>query len=306
MHIVTGFVGRMFRRPTAPPELPAEPAPAPVEDKQPRLWRLIEFVTTITGSVTLIGAILFYFGWARTGSTYAYFGLDVSVADLSSQDYLLRSVNSAFWGVGMAVGLGIVALVAHGYAVEELGSRFVPIGRTLVATGAGVIAAGVLVLNGVGDGLTRWPIAPPAMLLGLGLVTYGSHLIGRTRERSQPAGLRALLLALAVLLAFWTTSSYASYLGNVRAQQLAANLDARPHVVLYSKQDLGLTASGTYPRTRKLPPTGLYRFRYDGLRLLIRSGGKYFLVPADWTRSRGSVFVVRDSDDLRAEFSANQ
>ena len=46
-----------------------------------------------------------------------------------------------------------------------------------------------------------------------------------------------------------------------------------------------------------------YRFRYDGLRLLLYSGDKYFLLSYSDQGAIPSVIVLPDSEELRVEFS---
>ena len=41
--------------------------------------------------MTLISALLFYFGYVSRDSQYAYFGIDVDTIGLSTQDYVMRS-----------------------------------------------------------------------------------------------------------------------------------------------------------------------------------------------------------------------
>ncbi|MEN3314615.1 MAG: hypothetical protein V7605_849 [Acidimicrobiaceae bacterium] len=54
--------------------------------------------------------------------------------------------------------------------------------------------------------------------------------------------------------------------------------------------------------TRFPEPESAYGFRYDGLKLLFHSGGRYFIIPASWTPSGGTTIVLRDDDSLRPEF----
>ena len=57
------------------------------------------------------------------------------------------------------------------------------------------------------------------------------------------------------------------------------------------------------PRRRDIAgPDERYPYRYSGLRLLVMSGGKYFLVPDGWTRASGAVLVIPDTPDIRVEF----
>ena len=49
-----------------------------------------------------------------------------------------------------------------------------------------------------------------------------------------------------------------------------------------------------------------YRYRYVGVRLLTRSGGKYLLLPEEWSRVTGAAIVLPDSPSLRFEFGAGR
>src|SRR5919106_2211839 len=55
-----------------------------------------EVITTFVAPTTLVGALVFYFGWTRTRAWWLYFGVDPSVLGFSNQDYVLRSVNALF------------------------------------------------------------------------------------------------------------------------------------------------------------------------------------------------------------------
>jgi len=108
-----------------------------------------------------------------------------------------------------------------------------------------------------------------------------------------------------VLSAFWTASRYADALGRGRAQRLAATLGARPQVTVFAPKRLDIEAPGVFERRR----TGAdlaYRYRYSGLRLLIRSGGNYFLLPDGWTRRGGKAIVLADSPAYRFEFGTGR
>ena len=41
--------------------------------------------------MTLVSALLFYFGYVSARSQYEYFGIDVDTIGLSTQDYVMRS-----------------------------------------------------------------------------------------------------------------------------------------------------------------------------------------------------------------------
>ena len=64
-------------------------------------------VLSIVAPTTLVVALLYYFGWARTSSEAHTLALDDSLFGFSSQDYILRSISSMFW----PVFIGTVALL---------------------------------------------------------------------------------------------------------------------------------------------------------------------------------------------------
>jgi hypothetical protein len=105
-----------------------------------------------------------------------------------------------------------------------------------------------------------------------------------------------------VLSLFWAMSEYAGALGRGRAERLEAGLSSRPSVVVFSKERLNLSAPAV-EETALAGSESSFRFSYSGLRLLIRSGGKYFLLPDGWTRDTGVAVVLPDTDELRFEFA---
>ena len=72
-------------------------------------------------------------------------------------------------------------------------------------------------------------------------------------------------------------------------------------MTVYTPQRLELEGDGVVERPLRGDDLA-YRYRYSGLRLLIRSGGKYFLLPDSWTRGSGAAIVLADSPDYRFEF----
>jgi hypothetical protein len=45
------------------------------------------------------------------------------------------------------------------------------------------------------------------------------------------------------------------------------------------------------------------RYRTTGLRFLVRSGGRMFLLHDGWTPQRGTVIVLPDNEQVRWQFS---
>ena len=71
-------------------------------------------------------------------------------------------------------------------------------------------------------------------------------------------------------------------------------------MTIFSAERLGLEGPGV--DSGVLAEEERYRFRYTGLRMLLRTGGSYVLAPEGWEQG-GAVFVVDDEPSLRFEFS---
>ncbi len=110
-----------------------------------------------------------------------------------------------------------------------------------------------------------------------------------------------MLAALEISLVFWAVAVYATISGQQVAKDLAADLPSQPSVVVYSKTSLGLTTPSVM--TVRLTDDGdPYRYQYSQLRLLLYSGGQYFLVPDNWEQGRDPVILLDDDSSIRIEF----
>src|SRR6266487_3350463 len=90
-------------------DAPGEPPPA-----ARRLQELVSSVSSVVAPITLISAILFYFGYVYSTTEYAYFGLDVDTIGLSTQEFIMRSPGpllSPLLGAGV---IGAAVALAHG------------------------------------------------------------------------------------------------------------------------------------------------------------------------------------------------
>jgi hypothetical protein len=261
----------------------------------------------------VVTALSFYFGWARLDAEASYFGLDPSVLGLSTQDYLLRSADVLFIPLGALLTAGLLAVVAHSLLRDRLrrhprAVRYVT--GSMVAVGAALFALGAL---------AAWrglPFATPFLFpqlspgLGMALLAYGVRLRGDVRGGHRPRGRirlsaavgSSMVFMLVVLSLFWATAEYAGALGRGRAQDLAAHLLRQPGVIVYSREKLGIDAPGVL-EARIGDASAAYRYRYTGLRLLLRSGGNYYLVPALWSPQNGVVIALQDRESSRIEFT---
>jgi hypothetical protein len=307
-----------------PPAGEATPAEHPASanarisstEESPSLQSLVQLVGSIVAPVTLITALLFFFGWNRTNELYLRFGVDASMLGFSNQDYLIRSVEAIYVPLSALLVVLALTLWGHGTVLYWLRRRhrlrllrvitpvLIVVGLILFARGV----AGVLLPS-----LSRndFLITPLCLGMGTALVAYGRYLWRQLQSlrlkddsMGEPPWLRGMsvsvVLMLIVLSVFWAATNYAQAYGRGRALQFAQQLSSRPGVVIYTKDRLFLVAPGV--KEEELPrASGTYHYRYTGLRLLIQSGGRLFLLPTDWNPQNGSVIVLPDNDTLRVE-----
>jgi hypothetical protein len=264
----------------------------------------------------VLTAVLFYFGWARAKATYEYFGVDLSLLDFSTSDYLLRSVNSAFRPLLL---IGLIALAATGLhqwlvaAVETHGVgsrrlRRVPI--IALSVGASLAAIALLGLAVVGLGQHLGVLLPASLAAGFALLAYAEFGWARFRRACTQRSLELasqirsfLLVGLASMALFWTVSLYAGEIGRQRARVITSGLASSTQIAIYARDRLLLAGPGIELTEIRLADSK-YRYRYTGLRLLVRSQDRYVLLPRGWAHGRAGAYILRDGDDIRLEFTA--
>jgi hypothetical protein len=286
--------------------------------RAPGLRALLETAGLVVAPTTLVTALAYYFGVRRQERLAGYFGIDTSILGFSVQDYVLRSADALFPFLLVLLLVALLAVWFHSGA-----SRWIDAGRRRRE-----LRLGSAVLVGIGSLLLAFAVAalfrplpfrpyfllPPASLgAGAAMIAYGAWM---HRALETPAGepgdeqsgrrrLAGVVLAgmLVVLSCFWTASVYAQALGQGRAEALAAQLQTRPGVVVYSDRRLHLNPPGVV-ETRLDGQDARYRYRYTGLRLLVRGESRFILVPASWNHADGVAIVLPDDDSLRLEFLA--
>jgi hypothetical protein len=112
-----------------------------------------EAVGLVTAPAAGLAALGLYFGWKRTQTYAAYFGIDNSVLGFSVQEYTLRSSTSVYRIILSGVGLGLAALFMHRTIVYNLAPR------ERRAAGMAVAVAGSFLL-------LTWARSPVNQLLG--------------------------------------------------------------------------------------------------------------------------------------------
>jgi hypothetical protein len=278
----------------------AAPAAA---DRRPPPDRLT-VITSIGSPIALATALLFYFGWVRSEEQAKAFGADASVFAMSTQDYVLRSINILFFPLVLLllVGLLMSRLDRSLRRRAVPGSRIGTLATLLRFSWALFLPLGLVLLAVAGEfgdvTLPFWvtlAIVGPAYGILLGRLVRGD-------DRRFPYRVVALLAALVTVCLFWQTERLARLGGEALAQDVKDNLDERLAAVrLLTAKDLQLTEPGV-TMTRLTGDDTAYRFAYTGLYLLQRSGGKYFLLTDGWDRDEGRLVVLPDDPDNRLEF----
>jgi hypothetical protein len=289
------------------------PAPDPGEHRVPALVKLL---ASIVAPTTLLTGLLFYFGWAHAYWFFYHFGIDSSLLGLTTQDYLLRSVDALFVPLTVFATMCLLLLWGH----MTLRSRLVVRHRAglLRRLTQGFVAGGlILFVIGMAGIFYRTIfefhrfVSPFSLASGVLLIAYASYLkrtrdaqSGR-RQRSVPDLMPLIQSAgvflLVALSLFWAATDYAATVGGSRARQFQAELHAYPSAVLYSSRSLSLGAPGVEEIVCGRRDAA-YRFRYEGLKLLLRAEDHYFFLPEAWTRSDGAAIVIPQSDSVRLEF----
>jgi len=265
----------------------AEPAPSSA----------IRTLALVGSPVALVTALLFYFGWARSQAQAEAFGADASVFDMSPQDLILRSVSILFFPIIVLLLCGL-ALV---WIEPRLRSRESQVGAVLRFAWV-VLLIGLLLLwvaRPIGDVLL-----PLFVMVAIGGTAYGNLLRRYGSGDRRPPRLANVVLVGSLLVAclFWQTERLARVGGEALAADLQANIaDRLPAVTVYSAGQLHIEGPGVEER-RVAPDESLFTHQYDGLYLLQRSGGKYFIVTDGWAEDEGRLLVLSDSAMFRIEF----
>jgi hypothetical protein len=292
-----------------------------------RLWKI---VGQLVAPTTLVTVLLIYFGWVRTSVIYEVFGISYSTLGLTVDDLLFRSVSTTFTPVALVLLLMVVVRPAHILTVRlqhtnSITERLIP--WMVSVAGALVTAAGLLGFTRIVQYAVEWPIVPIGLGLGLLLLSYGAVLRRATRteaaadppshgaatEARPPSGTatrspdgqdllqRVALAAVVLLCAFWALAVFAQLNGISAAEQIARQPRSLPGVVIYAPKRMHLSGPGVIEYPLSFDAEAMYRFRYDGYRLLLRSDEKYFLLPLQW-RPGARAVVLADDPSLRVEF----
>lgn len=282
----------------------------------------IAAIGAIASQAALLTALLYYVGWARTNATLGYFGVDPKIIGYSTEDYLLRSSNTAFTLViiGTLAGLGLLTL--NRTVLEPRARAGDPRMLRCLRAGLaiGVLLAVVVCLRLAAPGIVAYPgglLLPVCLVVSIALMAYGGHLraLYPPDADSQAGGPRAgppqadgqsrvrstALLGLGIVAVLWLSAQYAHEVGERRGERIAAGLARDPEVTVYSSAPLAIRGPGV--RVGSIGTEGdRYRHAYSGLRLLASGNGRIILLGRGWRRGE-QVHILPDDGSFRLDIA---
>lgn len=272
--------------------------------------RALGVISAIGPPITVATALLFYFGWARAEAQAAQMGLNVSLFGYTGQDYILISINALFLPlvcilVASVVWAAVDRLLRR--RIEEDRSRAIIMRTAGIAAVCSGLVVGISLLLTILEPARTALFTPYLMALGVLVASWcirlrrlgqGGTLPALTTE--QLAVETTLVLSLVTLLLFWGTADYAQALGRRLAMNFEQGVQYMPRAEVYSLKPLGIGSDAVKEVKVGSGDTALYR--YDGLRLLVLSGGRFFFLHDGWTQRDGTVIVLPDDNSVRIEF----
>ncbi len=272
------------------------------------------FLSGFVAPLTLVTALLFYFGYVSTREFFLYFGIDVDLIGLSSQEFVMRSPGALFIPVMILLLLSAGLIVGHRMLRRRLLARETAAAGRVVAviawTGIALVLAGLLVafLGPVlADGGVAQLITPVLLAVGAGLCAYAAST-ARALGAAISRAVVVLLVLVMVAGTFWATATLAQWWGRGQARAVASDFTVLPAVVLDTRERLApgndaitfqeLDGGGAAEGDAAGEPT--YAFRYFGLRLLAQGDGRLYLVPDQWSPDASTIVVPYD--DVRVRF----
>jgi hypothetical protein len=284
----------------------------------PGISRIGRIFGAVVAPTTLLTALLYYFGWAHAYYFFGYFGVNSTLLGFTTTDYLIRSVDALFVPMTIAAIAVLAGLWIDGVLRKKLIHQPAdPISRAvIIALTAGALA--LVVIGGISTFVYRTVLnqyaaaAPLSFAVGVLLLAYVVHVrryVAATEHKSPAIGARpwagavewAVVFALVGISLFAAATDYAAAVGSSRAQHFAAFLSGQPDVVVFAEKDLSLHAPGV-SELRCRDPLAAYKFRYEGLKLVLQSGGLYLFLPETWTQATGAAILMPQSNMLRLEF----
>ncbi|SRR6266571_900719 len=176
-----------------------------------RVARWVGSWASVIAPASVISALLFYFGYVASRAQYAYFGIDVDMVELGTQNYIMRSPQPLLVPLLVFTLLGASLLFVHSefrrrvqaaaraaHADADMPERTQAqrrlrrarrAVRAVVLAGLAVLVLGMLLVFGY-SALRDWPLfdlmIPLLLAIGGGLVAYGWRSTDVLRETTRP------------------------------------------------------------------------------------------------------------------------
>ena len=178
-----------------------------------QLEQWLSLGATIVAPVTILGALLFYFGYVSSASEYAYFGINVDTVGLSTQSYIMRSpqtllvpllvltlISAGFLTLNSAVRRRITSAVADAAGTAEADAgpaqrvrRIRHRAQRSVIGGLALLSVGIVLLftySYMRDWAFYGLVTPLLIGCGAAIIAYASRItvfLQRLQEQHEPA-----------------------------------------------------------------------------------------------------------------------
>ncbi|WP_433623643.1 hypothetical protein [Nocardia sp. CA-120079] len=277
------------------------------------LSQLAQLVAQFVAPATLLAGLLYYWGYFHARGFCAYLGVDSTSLGLTTTDYVMRSADGLFVPVATIAAVALALIWGRVALPERIMSGHRP-GWLLIAT---TIVASLSLLNGLSE---FWVETPLNRRLGVGpiCVIVGILLLWavvRTRRRQLAAaagtsapttklGEWGLVLLLIAGSFFWGATAYSMAVGKSRAVRFEHTLPTAAGLTLYTEKALELNIQDI-TRTACADPGAAYRYRYDGLVLVMTTNENFVILPRTWSYKKGTAIVLPRNGPgaVRLEFS---
>ncbi|WP_109211239.1 MULTISPECIES: hypothetical protein [Microbacterium] len=309
-------------RPSDTDEAGAEADAGPVDaTTEPGLGfeKWMGFLSSFVAPLTLVTALLFYFGYVSTREFFRYFGVDVDIIGLSTQEFVMRSPGALFIPVMALMLLAAAVIIGHRALRRRIIAKPGTTRRRVIGaiawTGivfllAGLAAAFIVPL--LDDWAVGELLTPLFLAIGAGLCAYAASTVRVLGGATVGRAVVVLLVLVMVAGTFWATATIAKWWGLGQARELAADLETLPAVVLDTQERLypgndaitfrrlgeAASADEAVPQADAAP--AMFGYRYFGLRLLAQGDGRLYLVPDAWSADASTIVVPYD--DVRVRF----
>lgn len=279
----------------------SEPAPESVLSS-----RLLEAVAKIGSPIAIGTALLFYFGWVRADTQARALGYDVTLLGLTTTDFVLRSVGFLFVPIVGLLLLAVICYMAHPallrlleHAPSSRGAKTLVV--SLRSAWLWCPLAGIVIF--VLSPQARAFVIPFALSIAIAIAMYGDWL-HRHLSRCPPRrpAITGLVLALLAVTLFWDVERVAGMTGRNYAAYISESPNQFAKITIYSPTSLEMSAPLIVERPIGTDKSA-YRYRYDGLRLMLHSSDKYFLLAYGPVGQKPVVVVLPDNDQIRVEFT---